>query len=169
METSRKIIRSNLERICKRNGLVVSAKKIKLFQTKIRFLGYDIFEGKIRPIQRAIEFADKFPDVILDKNQLQRFLGSLNYISDFYKDMRKQCRPLFARLRSNPSPWTDVHTKVVKQIKTHVKTLPCLGIPTSNSFKIIETDASDTGYGGILKQIVSPGSSEQIVRFYSGT
>ena len=36
----------------KRNGLVVSAKKVKLFQTKVRFLGFDISEGQIRPIDR---------------------------------------------------------------------------------------------------------------------
>ena len=86
----------------KRNGLVVSAEKIKLFQTKVRFLGYYIVEGQIHPIDRAIQFADKFPDVITNKTQLQRFLGSLNYVADFYKDMRKQCKPLFDRLQSNP-------------------------------------------------------------------
>ena len=51
----------------KRNGLVVSTKKIKLFQTKVHFLGYDISEGQIHPIDRAIQFADKFPDVITNK------------------------------------------------------------------------------------------------------
>ena len=152
----------------KRNGLAISAKKIKLFQTKVRFLGYDIFEGQIRPIDRAIQFANKFPNVITDKTQLQRFLGSLNYVVDFYKDMRKQCKPLFDLLQNNPPPWSDVHTSLIKQIKSHVKTLPCLGIPTVDAFKIVETDASDIGYGGILKQRGSPESSEQIVRFYSG-
>ena len=78
-----------------------------------------------------------------------------------------QCKPLFDRLQSNPPPWFDVHTSLVKQIKSHVKTLPCLGIPTIDAFKIVEIDASDIGYGGILKQRVSPESSEQIVRFYS--
>jgi hypothetical protein len=140
-----------------------------LFQTKIRFLGFDISEGKIRPIDRAIQFADKFPDIITKKTQLQRFLGSLNYIADFYKDLRKYCKPLFDRLRGNPSPWTDAHTAIVKQIKIHVKTLPCLGIPSDHAFKIIETDASEIGFGGILKQRVSPGSPEQIVRFHSGS
>ena len=81
--------------------------------------------------------------------------------------MRKQCKPLFDRLKSNPPPWSDVQTSIVKQIKSHVKTLPCLGIPIVGAFKIVETDASDVGYGGILKQRVSPESSEQIVRFYS--
>ena len=69
----------------KRNGLVVSAKKVKLFQAKVRFLGFDISEGQIRPIDRVIQFADKFSDVIIDKTQLQRFLGSLNYVADFYR------------------------------------------------------------------------------------
>ena len=125
----------------KRNGLVVSAKKVKLFQTKISFLGFDISKGQICPIDRAIQFADKFLDVITDKTQLQKFLGSLNYVADFYKDMRKQCKPLFDRLKSNPPPWSDVHTSLVQQIKSHVKTLPCLGIPTVGAFKIVETGA----------------------------
>jgi hypothetical protein len=163
-----KHLNSFLETI-KHSGLVVSAKKIKLFQTKIRFLGFDISEGQIRPIDRAIQFADKFPDVIIDKTQLQRFLGSLNYIADFYKDLRKYCKPLFDRLQNNPPPWTDIHTSIVRQIKVHVKTLPCLGIPSDNAFKIVETDASEIGFGGILKQLVSPGSPEQIVRFHSGS
>ncbi|CAL9002621.1 unnamed protein product, partial [Prunus brigantina] len=75
----------------------------------------------ISPIDRVIQFAENFPDQILDKSQLQRFL-------------------------SNPPPWSSVHTEIVKQIKVHVKTLPCLGIPSVDSFKIVETDASKIGY-----------------------
>ncbi|CAL9013023.1 unnamed protein product [Prunus brigantina] len=138
--------------IVKTNGLVVSAKKIKLFQTNVRFLGFNICWSQISPIDRVIQFADKFPDQILDKSQLQRFLGSLNYVSDFYQNLRKQCKPMFDRLQNNHPPWSTIHTEIVKQIKVHVKTLPCLGINSVDSFKIVETDASDIGYGGILKQ-----------------
>ena len=148
-----KYLNSFLDTI-KHSGLVVSAKKIKLFQTKIRFLGFDISEGQIRPIDRVIQFVDKFLDVIIDKTQLQRFLSSLNYIVDFYKDLRKYCKPLFDRLQNNPPSWSDVHTSIVKQIKIHVKTLPCLSIPSYDAFKIVETDASEIGFGGILKQLV---------------
>ena len=73
--------------IVKQNGLVISAKKIKLFQTNVRFLGFNICQSQISPIDRVIQFADKFPDQIIDKNQLQRFLGSLNYVSDFYQNL----------------------------------------------------------------------------------
>ena len=152
----------------KTNGLVLSPSKCSLFQTKVRFLGHNIQYGHIKPIDRAIEFADKFPDEILDKTQLQRFLGSLNYIGEFYKDLRKQCKPLFERLQSNPSPWTSIHTSIVQDIKKYVKTLPCLGISNPLAFKIVETDASEIGFGGILKQKLTPTSREQIVCFHSG-
>ena len=153
--------------IIKHNGLVVSSPKIKLFQTKIQFLGYNIYQGKISPIDRVIKFADKFADEILDKSQLQRFLGSLNYVANFYQNLKKQCKPLFDRLQKNPSSWTFVHTSIVQDIKKYVKTLPCFSIPTINSFKIVETDASDIGYGRILKQRISLDSLKQIVRFHS--
>jgi hypothetical protein len=75
---------------------------------------------------------------------------------------------LFDRLQKNPPPWTADHTSVVKEVKIHVQTLPCLCIPTIESFKIVETNASDIGYGGILKQQVRSNQPEQIVRFHSG-
>jgi hypothetical protein len=154
--------------VIKVNGLVVSATKIKLFQTNIRFLGYNIHQSKISPISRVIQFADKFPNEILDKTQLQRFIRSLNYVADFYQNLRKKCKPLFDRLQANPPPWTSTHTSIVKEVKLHVQTLPCLDISTIDSFKIVETDAFDIGYGGILKQQVHSNHPEQIVRFYSG-
>ena len=136
----------------KENGLVISAKKIKLFQTKIRFLGHNIEKGLISPIDRAINFADKFPDEITDKKQLQRFLGSLNYISDFYKELARDAKPLFKRLSKSPPKWTEDCTLAVKTIKQKVKEIPCLAIPDPDSFKIVESDASNQGFGGVLKQ-----------------
>jgi hypothetical protein len=51
--------------------------------------------------------------------------------------------------------------------KTHVGMLPCLDIPPDNIFKIVETNASEVGFRGIPKQLVLPGSPEQIARFHS--
>ena len=153
--------------INKHNGLVVLATRIKLFQDKIRFLGHNIYRGTLSPIDKAIQFAEKFSDEIKDKNQLQRFLGSLNYISDYFQGLRKICRPLYKRLEKNPPPWTDIHTMIIRQIKKYVKQLACIVIPSPNSFKIVEIDASEIGYGGILKQVAKNDTKEQIVRFHS--
>ena len=154
--------------IVKKHGLVISAKKISLFQTKIRFLGHNIYQGTITPISRSIEFADKFPDELREKTQLQRFLGCLNYVSDFLPNLRKTIQPLFQRLQKNPKPWTNQHTLLVKQVKQKVKTLPCLSIPNPEADMIVETDASEIGYGGILKQKLPQSKQESIVRFHSG-
>ena len=46
---------------------------------------------------------------------------------------------------------------------------PCIVIPSPNTFKIVETDASDIGYSGILKQVAKTNAKEQIVRFHSSS
>ena len=140
------------QKLVRENGLVISATKIKLFQTNIRFLGFDIYQGQIKPIHRAIDFANKFSDEIKDETQLQRFLGSLNYVADIYPNLRILIKPLFQTLKKNHAPWSNEHTQVVKQVKSQVKELPYLGILHPEVFPIIETDASNIGYGEILKQ-----------------
>ena len=150
------------------NGLVISKPKMELFQTKIRFLGHIIEKGKIIPINRSIDFADKFPDEITDKTQLQRFLGSLNYIAPYYKDLIQDTAILYDRLKKNPKPWTPHHTETVKRIKSKVKTLPCLMLSNPNWEKIVETDASEIGFGGILTQVNPETKQVFLVRFHSG-
>ena len=58
---------------------------------------------------------------------------------------------------------------IIKQIKKYVKQRPCIVIPSPDTFKIVETDASDIGYGGILKQVAKNNTKKQIVRFHSGS
>ncbi|KAI8554885.1 hypothetical protein RHMOL_Rhmol05G0131500 [Rhododendron molle] len=147
---------------------IQEAPKMKLFQTKVRFLGHNIHQGKIFPIDRSIEFASKFPDELRERTQLQRFLGSLNYIGDYYKDLAQDSAPLYERLRKNPPPWTERHTMAVKKIKLKEKELPCLAIANPDWKKIVETDASNIGYGCILKQYNPNTSKEELVRFTSG-
>ena len=97
----------------------MSAPKMKLFQTKVRFLGHNIHQGTIIPIDRSIEFASKFPDEIKDKTQLQRFLGGLNYIADYYPKLAHDSAILYTRLIKNP-PWSIEHTQAVQKIKLKV-------------------------------------------------
>lgn len=154
--------------VIEKNGLAVSASKMLLFQTKTRFLGHDIYQGTIKPIQRSLAFANKFPDEIKDKKQLRRFLGCLNYVSIFFPHLKHSCAPLYKRLRKSPKPWTDEHIIIVKQVKNRIQSLPCLHIPIPTASMIVETDASDIGYGGILKQKFESYLHEQLVRFHFG-
>lgn len=111
--------------ITKKNGLVVSKSKVSLFQTKIRFLRHYIHRGTITSIERSLSFAEKFPDKILDKTQLQRFLESLNYVLDLCPNINRIAKPLHDRLKKKPVAWSDEHTKIVQTIKKQVKQIPC--------------------------------------------
>ena len=96
---------------------------------------------------------------------MQRFLGSLNYVLDFYPNISRLAKPLHDRLKTNPVPWSDLHTNLVKQIKQQVQTIPLLHLANPLTPKIVETDASDLGYGGILKQVQD--NKEQILQYTS--
>ena len=61
------------QKIVRENSLVVSAPKIKILQTKIRFLGFEIYQGMIKAIQRSIEFFSKFLDEIRKKPNFKDF------------------------------------------------------------------------------------------------
>ncbi|CAJ2673056.1 unnamed protein product [Trifolium pratense] len=72
------------------------------------------------------------------------------------------CLPLYKRLKKNPPPWDDTMSQSIRQIKQLIKRLPCLGIPDPQAFLIVETDSSDLGFGGILKQRLPESSREQV-------
>nr|KAJ0211747.1 hypothetical protein LSAT_V11C400171540 [Lactuca sativa] len=108
-----------------------------LFKDQIHFLGHDINKNTIRPITRSLEFSSKFSDEIKVKKQLQRFLGCLNYIHDFFKDLGI----------------------IFKHIKQKIPTLLCLNLPHPNAKIIVETDASDIRFGG---EMSSSSSSSKI-------
>lgn len=54
--------------------------------------------------------------------------------------------------KKKSSQWTTKCTKAVQKLRLKVKELPCLALPHLNVLKNVETNASDLGYGGILKQ-----------------
>ena len=86
---------------------------------------------------------------------------------EFLKDISQLCAPLRQRLRKNHIPWNKEHVKIAKIIKCRGKTLSCLALADLKAFKIVEIDASDIGYGGILKP--KDGNQEKLVRFTLGT
>ena len=75
------------------NGIVLFAKKMKLFHDTVEFLRHKIEKGQMKIQEHTMEFTEKFLDVIKDKTQLQRFLGCLKYLSPYYKNLAadKKC------------------------------------------------------------------------------
>ena len=68
-----------------KHGLVLSERKMEIGKTEVDFLGFKIQKGQVILQNHVLNVFSHFPDQILEKVQLQRFLGSLNYIRAFYK------------------------------------------------------------------------------------
>jgi hypothetical protein len=65
-----------------------------------------------------MKFVETFPDKITEKTQLQRFLGSLNYVDHFYKDFAIDRKIMNDTLKRDPMAWTEAHTEAMRKIKS---------------------------------------------------
>jgi hypothetical protein len=98
--------------IINNNGLVISPNKINLSLNNIHFLGHIIVQKII--INKSLQFLDE----IKEKNQLQRFIRSLNYISDYYKHFRIICKSHNQKLKKNSPLWSNNIQKLLDMSKS---------------------------------------------------
>lgn len=157
---------------CKKLGIILSKKKAQLFKTKINFLGLEIDQGSHKPQNHILEHIHKFPDRLEDKKQLQRFLGILTYASDYIPKLAQIRKPLQAKLKKEVGwSWTDTDTNLMIKIKKGLKSFPTLYHPKEEDKLIIECDASDSFWGGILKaQVIENNETKELIcRYTSGS
>eukprot|EP01018_Ginkgo_biloba_P028436 Gb_06750 [translate_table: standard] len=148
------------------SGLTLSASKMEINKYFIHYLRLEINKGHIQVQPHVLNKIKDFPDIILDKTQLQWFMGCINYISGYYANIAKDRKILQARLRKDPIPWNRDMTSAVQNIKSTCQSLPPLKILGTGQ-KIIEVDASSDYWGAVLKEAVQ--EKEIICRYVSGT
>jgi len=154
------------------HGLILSKKKMEICKEKINFLGHEIGEGKIYLQDHIAKKILQFPDVMNDKKTLQQFLRIVNYARNYIENLAKLAGPLYAKLRKNGQKhFNSEDIRLVRVIKEKVKELKPLELPLDGYYFIIEIDASEIGWGAILKQKpnkYSPKTEERICRYASG-
>lgn len=95
---------------------------------------------------------------------MQRFLGCLNYVNPFIKNLADLIKPLQQKLKKGVTwTWTNNDQEHVQHIRQQ---LPRLTLPRTGEPLIIESDASETAWGAILKV---KRDFEEICRYASGT
>ena len=133
------------------NGLIVSRKKIKLFKNQIEFLGLELENGQVKLQEHIVQKINNFPDKLEDLKTLQSFLGLLNYARPYIKNLSQLAGPLYSKTKiTGQKYFNQEDIKLVQKIKELVKNLPTLHLPLESEYKLIQTDASQIGWGGIL-------------------
>ena len=86
-------------------------------------------------------------------SQLRSFLGLASYYRRFIKDFGKISSPMTAMLeRDKAFIWTDDGRRTFMEIKHFLTNPPILAYPYFSATFILDTDASDLGFGAVLSQ-----------------
>ena len=108
--------------LCKEHGIILSEKKVEIKKKEIEFLGMIIDSKGIKLQSHIAEKIKDFPDELRTKEMIQKFLGCLNYSSDFIKDLAKERQELQKLLtKKNQTGWNDKHTMIVRRLKIYVQ------------------------------------------------
>ena len=130
--------------LCKEHGIVLSEKKVDIKKKEIEYLANIIDSKGIKLQSHITEKIKDFPDELRTMEMIHKFLGCLNYSSDFIKDLAKERQELQKLLtKKNQTGWSEKHTTTVKRLKNICSGLSKLRLPNENDNLILQTDASD--------------------------
>ena len=129
-----------------------------MFQTEVPFLGRLVGQKGVSIDPGKIEAVKKWP-VPRNVQELQSFLGFVNYHQDHIKDFLVVTESLYALTRKkkdkSPTEWTSEHDKAFENVKDILVNAPVLAFPHPDDTFILDTDASNSAIGAVLSQIQS--------------
>ena len=112
--------------LVKSQGIMLSEKKMVIGQSSIDFLGVNILDGKYTLQPHIASSLGEFPDKLTNTEQIQQFLGIVNYMSDFIPKVSRYRNCLAQLLKKSPTEWNSTHTEAVQQLKRLSEKLPPL-------------------------------------------
>ena len=108
----------NLMNVCQKEGLVLNSKKLELRRERVTFFGAEYSKDGMHPDPKKIQgIVDMTAPQ--DKQQLQSFLGMVNYMGTFIPNLSHHTEPLRSMLKQdNVFAWDEVKTRSFQQIKS---------------------------------------------------
>ena len=144
----------NLLNVCQKEGLVLNSKKLELRRERVTFFGAEYSAQGMHPDPKKVQGITEMT-VPTDKQQLQSFLGMVNYMGTFIPNLSHHTEPLRAMLKKdNVFHWEDQQTRSFQQVKTLIakaNTTP-LRYYDRDLPVTVQADASLRGLGACLIQ-----------------
>ncbi|CAM5076411.1 unnamed protein product [Natator depressus] len=142
-----------LERI-REAGLTVKAKKCQIGLNRVTYLGHQVGQGTISPLQAKVDAIQRWP-VPKSKKQVQSFLGLAGYYRRFvphYSQIAAPLTDLTKKKQPNAVQWTEKCQKAFNKLKATLMSDPVLRAPDFDKPFLVTTDASERGVGAVLMQ-----------------
>ena len=104
--------------ICQKEGLVLNSKKLELRRERVTFFRVEYSAQGMHPDPKKVQGITEMT-APMDKQQLQSFLGMVNYMGTFIPNLSHHTEPLRAMLKKdNVFHWDDQQTRSFQQVKT---------------------------------------------------
>ena len=157
----------NLLNICQKEGLVLNSKKLELRRERVTFFGTEYSTQGMHPDPKKVQGITEMTGP-MDKQQLQSFLGMVNYMGTFIPNLSHRTEPLRAMLKKdNVFHWDDQQTRSFQQVKTLIAkaNTTLLRYYDRNLPVTVQADTSLRGLGACLIQ--KHEGKDQLIAFAS--
>ncbi|KAG0435558.1 Retrovirus-related Pol polyprotein from transposon 17.6 [Dictyocoela muelleri] len=136
------------ERI-KNFGFKLNIEKCHIMKSRIKFLGYDIYDNQIHiPLDQIKKIENwKIPKT---KKDIRQFIGFCTYFKNFFPRFSEKMLPIYKSLKSNAIE-ESVYISI-NNIKTEISNSLPLKFPDFHKPFILYTDASNFALGAVITQ-----------------
>jgi RNase H-like domain found in reverse transcriptase len=149
-------------------GLLLNCEKCVFAAPVVEFLGNQVSQAGIAPLQSKVEAVTEFPQPSTCK-QLMTFLGMLNFYRRFLPGAAKVLMPLTDSLKGVAATavitWSAAMLSAFGEAKRLLARATCLAHPDEQAQLSVAVDASDSHIGAVLLQ--SSGRGLQPLAFFS--
>ena len=142
--------------VARKEGLQLNSARCGIKASEITFFGRKYTSNGLFPDPQKVEDIIQIP-IPADKQDLQRFLGMVNFITPHLTHLSQLTSPLCDLLKElTPWPWDDGHQTIFEKVKQLVSTNICQQYYDPNEEVQLEVDASIKGLGATLVQNSKP-------------
>ena len=145
--------------------LTINLKKCEFAKAYITYLGHNVGQGQVRPMQAKVEAVVNFPQP-RNRRELMSFMGLAGYYRKFCNNFASVVLPLTNLLRKDVKfVWSEACQCAFSKVKAILSNEPVLMVPLYDKAFILTVDASDIGAGAVLQQEDSCGLCHPICYF----
>lgn len=138
--------------IARKYNIKFNKKKCSFSKGEVNYLGYK-FSSKGIEMQSDRITAIKEMPTPLNKKDVQRFLGMVNYCGKFIENLSEKTKNLRNLVKKqNIFSWEKVHEEEFNELKEILSKEPCLKYYDPEETTTISVDASQAGLGAVLLQ-----------------
>ena len=148
-------------------GLKITPAKCHFFKKQVTFLGFNISQQGIQTDPSKTEAIVQWPTPTNVK-QVRSFCATINYYRKHIHQFSIIAAPLFdLQKKKSRFIWTAEHDRAFNTLKMRLTTAPVLAIFDPTKPTLVDCDASGSGLGAVLSQMVD--GQERVVAYASRT